>query len=37
MHVNFISYKDTGETRIIFVQRDNKEVRLGNKTDGIIK
>ena len=37
IHVNFISYKDTRETPIIFVRRDNKEIRLGNKTDDIIK
>ena len=37
MHVNFISYKDTGETRTIFVQSDNKEIRLGDETYDIIK
>ena len=37
MHVNFISSKDTGETRIIYVQSDNEEIRLGNETDDIIK
>ena len=37
MHVNFISSKDTGETRTIFVRSDNEEIRLGNETDDIIK
>ena len=32
MHVNFISSKDTGETRTIFVWSNNKEIRLGNET-----
>ena len=37
MHVNFISSKDTGETRTIYVWSDDKEIRLGNETDSIIK
>ena len=37
MHVNFISSKDTGETRTIYVWSDNKEIRLGNETGDIIK
>ena len=37
MHVNFISSKDTRETRTIYVWSDNKEIRLGNETDDIIK
>ena len=37
MHVNFISSKDSGETRTIFVWNDNEEIRLGNETDDIIK
>ena len=37
MHVNFISSKDTGETRTIFVWSDNKEIRSGNETCDIIK
>ena len=37
MHVNLISSKDTGETRTIYIWSDNKEIRLGNKTDDIIK
>ena len=36
MHVNFISSKDTGETRTIYVWSDNEEIRLGNETDNII-
>ena len=37
MRVNFISFKDTGETRTIYVRSDNEEINLGNKTDDIIK
>ena len=37
MHVNFISSKDTGEIRTIFVWSDNEEIRLGNETDDIVK
>ena len=37
MCVNFISFKDTGETRTIYVRSDNEEIRLGNETDDIIK
>ena len=37
MNVNFVSSKDTGETRTIFVWSDNVEIRLGNETDDIIK
>ena len=37
MHVNFISSKDTGETRTIFVWSDNKEIRFGNEADDNIK
>ena len=36
MHVNFISSKDTGETRSIFVRSENEEIRSGNETDDII-
>ena len=36
MDVNFISSKDTGETRTIFVFGDNQEIRLGNEIDDII-
>ena len=32
MHVNFISSKDTGETRTIFVWSNNKEIRLSIET-----
>ena len=31
MHVNFISSKDTGETRTIYIWSDNEEIRLGKK------
>ena len=37
MHVNFISSKDTGETRTVYVWSDNEEIRLGNETDDIVK
>ena len=37
MHVHFISSNDTGETRTIFVWRNNEEIRLGNETNDIIK
>ena len=37
MHVNFISSKDTGETRISLVWSDSEEIRSGNETDDIIK
>ena len=37
MHVNFISSKDTGETRTIYIWSDNEEIRLGNETDDIVK
>ena len=36
MHVNFISSKDTGETRTIYLWGDNEEIRWGNETDDII-
>ena len=37
MHVNFISSKDTGETRTIYVWSDNEEIRSSNETDDIVK
>ena len=37
MHANFVSSKDTGETRTISVWSDNEEIRSGNETDDIIK
>ena len=37
MHVHFISSKDTGEIRTIFLWSDSKEIRVGNETDDIIK
>ena len=36
MHVNFISSKDTGETRTIYLWSDNAKIMWGNKTNGII-
>ena len=35
--VNFISSKDTGETRIIYVWNDNVKIMWGSNTDDIIK
>ena len=36
MNANFVSSKDTGETRTIFAWSDNEEIRSGNETDDII-
>ena len=36
MHINFISSKETRETRIIYAWSDNAEVMMGNKTNDII-
>ena len=36
MHVNFISDKDAGETRTIYVWSDNKEILVGNETNYFI-
>ena len=33
MHVNFISSKDTGETRTIYVWSDNAKIMVGNETE----
>ena len=35
--VDFISFKYTGETRIIFVWSDNEEISSGNETDDVIQ
>ena len=37
MHVNFISSKDTGETRTIYVCSDNVSIMWGSDTDDIIR
>ena len=37
MQVTFISFKDTGETRAIFVRSNNEEIRSGNEAYDIIK
>ena len=37
MHVNFISSKDTGETRTICVWTDNVKIMLVSDTDNIIR
>ena len=34
---SFVSAKDTGETRTIFVWSDNEQIRSGNETDDITK
>ena len=36
MYVNFISFKDTGETRTIYVWSNNEKILIGNKIDDII-
>ena len=37
MHVNFISSKDTGETRTIYVWSNNGSIMQGRDTDDIIR
>ena len=37
MHVNFMSSKDTGETRTIYVWSDNVSIVRGSDTDDIIR
>ena len=37
MHVNFISSKDIGETRTIYVWSENAKIMVGNETDDVIK
>ena len=37
MRVNFLSSKDTGETRIIYVWSDNVKIMWGSNTDNIIR
>ena len=37
MHINFVFSNDTGEVRNVFMWSDNEEIRLGYKTDDIIK
>ena len=37
MRVNFISFKDTGETRIIYVRSDKVKFIWGSVTDDIIR
>ena len=37
MRVNFISSKDTGETRTIYVWSDNVSIMRGSDTDDIIR
>ena len=37
MHVNFISSRDTGETRIYYVWSDNVSIMQGHDTDDIIR
>ena len=35
--VNFISFRDTGETRIYFVRSDNVSIMQGSDTNDIIR
>ena len=37
MRVNFLSSKDTGETRIIYVWSDNVKIMWSSDTDDIIR
>ena len=37
MHVNFISSKDTGETRIYYMRSDNVSIMQGKNTYDIIR
>ena len=37
MHINFVSSNDIGEILTVFMWSDNEEIRLGNKTDDIVK
>ena len=37
MHVNFISSKDTGETRTVYVWSNNEIIMRGRNTDDIIR
>ena len=37
MKINFISHKDSEETRIMYIKNHNIEIMVGNKTDEIIK
>ena len=37
MSINFISCKDSDETRTIHTKSDNKEIMIGSETDEIIK
>ena len=37
MHVNFISSRDTGETRIYYVWSDNVSIMQGSDTNNIIR
>ena len=37
MQINFISFKDSGETRTIHTKSHNIEIMMGNETDEIIE
>ena len=37
MQINFISSKDSDETRTMHTKSDNIEIMMGNETDGIIE
>ena len=36
MQINFISFKDSEETRTMYTKSLNKEIMMGNETDEII-
>ena len=37
MLINFMSYKDSEETRSMYTKGDNIEIKMGSETDDIIK
>ena len=37
MSINFMSYKDSEETRSMYTKGDNIEIKMGSETDDIIK
>ena len=37
MHVNFVSFRDTGETRTYYIWNDNVSIMQGKDTNDIIR
>ena len=37
MQINFVSFKDSKETRTMYTKSRNTEIMMGKKTDGIIE